>query len=98
MSMQSNNYPNATASGSPMNYGGYYPPTSYPVSSAYGSRGGHATTSGQYQSSSFNEATSTTGAGTSGGYGNGHAATSGASYAGYDAALVTAMHNMTFGK
>lgn len=26
--MQSSNYPNATGSGSLMNYGGYYPPTS----------------------------------------------------------------------
>lgn len=33
--MQSSAYPSATASGSPMNYGGYYPPTTYSSSSAY---------------------------------------------------------------
>ncbi|KAF1911183.1 hypothetical protein BDU57DRAFT_112398 [Ampelomyces quisqualis] len=112
--MQAGSYPSAAASGSPMNYGGYYPPTSYPSTSGYGSRGGyasasaqgrsHMTTAGptygqsQSQSSSYNNPTKTTGAGTSGGYGNGSTATSGASYTGYDAALVTAMHNMSFGK
>jgi hypothetical protein len=33
--MQPGGYPNATASGSPMNYGAYYPPTSYAASPAY---------------------------------------------------------------
>ncbi|KAF2036745.1 hypothetical protein EK21DRAFT_51867 [Setomelanomma holmii] len=35
-SMQGAGYPNATASGSPMNYGAYYPPTTYGASPAYG--------------------------------------------------------------
>jgi hypothetical protein len=39
------------------------------------------------------------GAGTTGGYGNGHTATSGASYnSGYDPSLMAAMQNMSFGK
>jgi len=36
MYMQPGAYPNATASGSPMNYNGYYPPTTYGASPAYG--------------------------------------------------------------
>jgi hypothetical protein len=51
--MQASTYPNATASGSPMNYGGYYPPTTYGASPAYGAatsgpahRGGYTSTTG----------------------------------------------------
>ncbi|KAH5009958.1 hypothetical protein HBI74_203110 [Parastagonospora nodorum] len=51
--MQAGAYPNATASGSPMNYGGYYPPTTYGASPAYGAatsgpayRGGYTSTTG----------------------------------------------------
>lgn len=33
--MSASGYPNATASGSPMNYGAYYPPTTYAPSPAY---------------------------------------------------------------
>jgi hypothetical protein len=47
--MQSGQYPNATASNSPMNYNGYYPPTTYGASPAYGAsssnyRGGYSST------------------------------------------------------
>jgi aryl-phospho-beta-D-glucosidase BglC (GH1 family) len=51
--MPAGSYPNATGSSSPMNYGGYYPPTTYSVSSAYGAttsgpayRGGYPSTTG----------------------------------------------------
>ncbi|KAH7083393.1 hypothetical protein BKA63DRAFT_403127 [Paraphoma chrysanthemicola] len=60
-SMQGGGYPNATASGSPMNYGAYYPPSTYGASPAYGAaasgpayRGGYssATSYGGAQSNS----------------------------------------------
>jgi hypothetical protein len=126
-SMQTGVYPNATASGSPMNFGAYYPPTSYGGSPAYGSvstgppsRGTYATSSAQAANisytaaggSAFNQygqggyqrtqnasnSMGTGGSGTSGGYGNGYTATSGASYTGFDSALMAGMQNMSFGK
>jgi len=51
--MQAGSYPTATASGSPMNYGGYYPPTTYGASPSYGAatsgpayRGGYTSATG----------------------------------------------------
>jgi hypothetical protein len=58
--MQSGSYPNATASGSPMNYGAYYPPTTYAGSPAYGSspsgpayRGGYPSSTGHTGAQSY---------------------------------------------
>lgn len=63
--MQAGGYPNASASGSPMNYGAYYPPTSFAPSPAYNMpssspayRGGFPTTTGYGVSQAH---TSTTG-------------------------------------
>jgi hypothetical protein len=90
--MQAGSYPNATASGSPMNYGGYYPPTTYGASTAYGAttsgpayRGGYPSTSGAGGSRSSNAAAGP--------------AYKGPSYnGGYDPALMAAMQNMSFSK
>ncbi|KAH7396566.1 hypothetical protein DE146DRAFT_614119 [Phaeosphaeria sp. MPI-PUGE-AT-0046c] len=111
MPMQSGGYPSATASGSPMNYGAYYPPTSYAASPAYG-----ASTSGSSHRGTYGSATNaTTGSAygqynpassynkvpisTAGGAGNGYTATSNTVYnnPGYDPTLVSAMQNMSFG-
>ncbi|KAJ4371541.1 hypothetical protein N0V83_004760 [Neocucurbitaria cava] len=58
--MQTGNYPNVTASGSPMNYGAYYPPTTYAPSPAYNIassgpayRGGYPATSAYNASQSY---------------------------------------------
>jgi hypothetical protein len=48
--MQAGGYPNATGSGSPMNYGGYYPPTTYGASAGYGAASGGAAYRGGYTS------------------------------------------------
>jgi hypothetical protein len=48
--IQAGNYPNATASGSPMNYGAYYPPTTYAASPAYGASTSGPTYRGGYPS------------------------------------------------
>jgi hypothetical protein len=48
--MQAGGYPNATASGSPMNYGGYYPPTTYGASAGYGAATGGPAYRGGYTS------------------------------------------------
>ncbi|KAL6708975.1 hypothetical protein ACN47E_002102 [Coniothyrium glycines] len=58
--IQAGSYPNASASGSPMNYGAYYPPTSFATSSAYnipssssGYRGGYPATTGYAASPTY---------------------------------------------
>jgi hypothetical protein len=60
--MQGGSYPNATASGSPMNYGAYYPP----ATPAYGTatsgppyRGGYPSTAAQTGAQSYTAAAST---------------------------------------
>ncbi|KAF2262702.1 PSP1-domain-containing protein [Lojkania enalia] len=77
-------YPNATASGSPMNYGGYYPPGTYSSSPSFNTpssaapyRGGH--TSGAGGQSGY---ITSGGYGTSPAYNGGYTATSSAGYGG----------------
>ncbi|KAF2830760.1 PSP1-domain-containing protein [Ophiobolus disseminans] len=115
MYMQPGSYPSATASGSPMNYNGYYPPSTYGASSsgtAY--RGGYSSANtqggsqaytttagssyGQYSTApSYNNPNANSG--TSGGYGNGYTATSGASYnPAFDPALMAGLQNMGISK
>lgn len=81
-------FPNVTASGSPMNYGGYYPPTTYSASSTYNGPTSGPAYGGRYQAAS-QSFTSTAGPSygqyaTSGasGYGAGYSA-SGAGYTPY---------------
>lgn len=139
--MPQGGYPNATASGSPMNYGAYYPPATYAPSHGYNTastgpayRGGYqgatsygnahaytSTASPSYGQYNTNTAASAYPAAT-GGYSNaysagsynpgvmanatsgasagqgGYTATTGASQSsGYDAAFITALHNLSFG-
>lgn len=61
-------YPNASASGSPMNYGAYYPPTTYSSSPAFNNassgpsyRGGYPATSGSTTYATSHPVVSTTG-------------------------------------
>lgn len=110
--MQPGAYP-GSSSGSPMNFNGYYPPTTYGASSsgpAY--RGGYSAANARGGSPSY---AATTGPahgqyaapafnngpsfGTSGGYGNGYTTTSGAPYnPAFDPTLLAGMQNMGFGK
>lgn len=62
--MQTGGYPNASTSGSPMNYGAWYPPTTYAASPAYGVptsgpayRGGYPTTTSYSGNQSYNPTT-----------------------------------------
>jgi hypothetical protein len=99
MFLQPGAYPTATASGSPMNYNGYYPPTTYGASPAYGASSSGGAYRGGYSSAGAPAYSNTPNFGTSGGYGNGYTATSGASYnPAFDPALMTGMQNMSFGK
>jgi hypothetical protein len=101
--MPAGGFPNASASGSPMNYGAYYPPTTYAASPAYGAtssgsayRGGYPSTTAHAGAQSY---TATATAGPSYGQYAPTFPTSGASYnTAYDPALMAAMQNMSFGK
>ncbi|KAF2001841.1 hypothetical protein P154DRAFT_153803 [Amniculicola lignicola CBS 123094] len=85
-------YPQGTASGSPMNYGAYYPPTTYSSSPAF--QGAAATPAWRALASSAGYQPRYSSAGTSsGGYGNGYTA---ASTSAYDPSLLAAMHNLSF--
>ncbi|KAH8730847.1 hypothetical protein GQ44DRAFT_606062 [Phaeosphaeriaceae sp. PMI808] len=63
--MQTSGYPNATASGSPMNYGAYYPPNTYAPSPTYGAPTSGSAYRGSYQSTTGGAQSYTTTAGPS---------------------------------
>jgi hypothetical protein len=98
-------YPNATAAGSPMNYGAFYPPTStYGASSAYnrgyaGNNAYNATANANANvagNAAYGQNT-THGAGSNAQAGNGSMAAPEVPLTGpVDHALITAMHNLAY--